>query len=344
VLDSSDLVRYLIGLLLVCVFSVSDAQNLQNGLLACYSFTGNAQDGTSNANHGTVFNAKLVPDRFGSANSAYEFTGSKYIAIPAAPFLNRNYSYSCWAKMYTIPTMGESNTVISIGDNNTGYHQTINFNNNYGTFGFVGINGGGFNSGGPENVTGVQTNALADAFAWYHIVSMRSDTEMKLYVNGVLIGTSSTNNSLPKYGSPNAALIGMRSNMTLPFDGAIDDIAIYNRTLTEAEVLKLFNDGLACDETLVAGQPFFIPNIITPDNGDTLNQIFTLYFIRNKEYVAYDGDAPFTMDIYNRWEKKVFTTTNGAEGWTGQSLTTGVYYFTIRVGTNEFKGWVHLVK
>ena len=56
---------------------------LTDGLVANYTFTGNASDGTSNENNGTVRNATLTTDRFGEANSAYYFDGNEdYISIP----------------------------------------------------------------------------------------------------------------------------------------------------------------------------------------------------------------------------------------------------------------------
>ena len=56
---------------------------LTDGLVANYTFTGNANDGTSNENNGTVTNATLTTDRFGEANSAYYFDGDEdYISVP----------------------------------------------------------------------------------------------------------------------------------------------------------------------------------------------------------------------------------------------------------------------
>ncbi|TGO02513.1 hypothetical protein PN36_23830 [Candidatus Thiomargarita nelsonii] len=50
--------------------------DLSDGLVAYYPFDGNAQDASGNGNHGTVNGATLTEDRFGSADSAYEFDGN----------------------------------------------------------------------------------------------------------------------------------------------------------------------------------------------------------------------------------------------------------------------------
>jgi len=55
--------------------SLALAQIPTAGLVAHYPFNGNANDESGNANHGTVYDATLVPDRFGNANSAYSFDG-----------------------------------------------------------------------------------------------------------------------------------------------------------------------------------------------------------------------------------------------------------------------------
>ena len=48
---------------------------LQQGLVAWYSFDGNASDMSGNGHHGTVHGASLGTDRHGQANRAYSFDG-----------------------------------------------------------------------------------------------------------------------------------------------------------------------------------------------------------------------------------------------------------------------------
>jgi hypothetical protein len=56
--------------------------NLKNGLVACYPFNTYANDESGNGNNGIVNGATLTTDRFGKANSAYNFNGSSYIELP----------------------------------------------------------------------------------------------------------------------------------------------------------------------------------------------------------------------------------------------------------------------
>ena len=64
--------------------------NLTQGLIAYYPFNGNANDASSNGNNGSPQNGvQITSDRFGNANSAYQFDGiNDYITIPGANSLN----------------------------------------------------------------------------------------------------------------------------------------------------------------------------------------------------------------------------------------------------------------
>lgn len=229
----------------VCAAVPAFAQvDLQRGLVACYPFSGNTNDGSGHGYHGTVSGATLTTDRFGAAGSAYRFDGSDYIQIPAAPFTNSNYSYSVWARTSSTPGIGMTCNIFSIGDG-TSMHQTVNMSNSYSTAGFVGITVGGYNTGNPPT-TSVQSGILPEIDRWYHIVSVRVDNEMRMYVDGVLIGRASTNMNMPYYGTGVSAYFGARCNLTQFFDGVIDDVVIYNRALTEDEVGELYQRGIPC--------------------------------------------------------------------------------------------------
>jgi hypothetical protein len=59
---------------------------MKNGLLAYYPFCGNANNALGAGNNGTIYNATLTTDRFGNANSAYNFNGTNaYIDFGANP-------------------------------------------------------------------------------------------------------------------------------------------------------------------------------------------------------------------------------------------------------------------
>ncbi|PIR70527.1 MAG: hypothetical protein COU46_01155, partial [Candidatus Niyogibacteria bacterium CG10_big_fil_rev_8_21_14_0_10_42_19] len=80
---------------------------------------------------------------------------------------------------------------------------------------------------------------------WYHIVfvwNKTSDTQ-KIYWNGVEQSVSLTQGT---WGSNNIGTniyIGTRFSATELFDGLIDEVRVYNRTLTSDEILQLYQLG-----------------------------------------------------------------------------------------------------
>lgn len=225
--------------------------NLTEGLIGCYSFSGDATDRSIKQNHGTIHGAVLTSDRFGSTNSAYLFNGfNSFISISSAGLKNPKYSYSIWAKVSTNPGEGNSGILFSIGDEVNSKHQTVNVANVYASNELVGWNVGGYNNGTP-GTTSLQSKVMPVVGQWYHLVGTRNGNEMKMYINGVLVTTGSTFGLQPYYGDNTTAHIGLRCNYTQPFDGVIDDFAIYDREITPSEVMKLYQDGLPCNDFYV---------------------------------------------------------------------------------------------
>jgi hypothetical protein len=105
------------------------------------------------------------------------------------------------------------------------------------------------------------------AGVWTHLVGTFSSTQNRaqLYINGALAGTSNTNTSQPIDWDPipwNVA-IGCYNddNEAIGFDGIIDEVAVWNRELTGAEITSLYNGG--------AGVALDVPGPMfpTPING-----------------------------------------------------------------------------
>lgn len=70
-----------------------------NGLIGWWPFNGNANDESVNTNDGTVNGATLTTDRFGNANSAYQFNGTtSFITLPSNvnQLIDSSYTISFW--------------------------------------------------------------------------------------------------------------------------------------------------------------------------------------------------------------------------------------------------------
>ena len=104
----------------------------------------------------------------------------------------------------------------------------------------------GNNTGGGE-VTAKTSNGYNDG-NWHHVICT-SDTNMKIYVDGVLDIQASI--STPTVSSSQFLVIGRNgSSGTLPFNGELDEVAIFNSVLSSCDIKGIYEAT-----TTVAGQP-----------------------------------------------------------------------------------------
>ena len=117
--------------------------------------------------------------------------------------------------------------------------------------------------------------------SWNHISCTYDGADAKIYINGVLRNTWTPTQPYTVYYSPtyNELRIANRSDTTgAPFVGKIDETAIFNTALTEAQVLEIYNNGRPKDLTTFSGtapiswwrlgeNAYFINNDITLPNS-----------------------------------------------------------------------------
>jgi hypothetical protein len=241
--------NFLLTLFIVVAVSCSkdsgSNQNLSSGLVACYSLNGNAKDNTANHNDGTLHGGTSASDHLGNSNGAYQFNGtSDYISLPAQTLMNNNYSYSIWMKVDVLPASGTAVCIFSIGDVNDSKHQTLAMANTYSSGNVTGMSVGGYNNGTPAQSSNL-TN-LPTVGTWTHIVGVRNNTSLLMYVNGNLVSSADASGTTPYYGTTVAAYLGARCNLTQYFKGTIDSFMIYSRAITADEVSALYKQTAPC--------------------------------------------------------------------------------------------------
>ena len=105
---------FLIALAVACMFGSAAYAGLDDGLMAYYPFSGNANDASGNGNDGTVHGATLTEDRLGNANSAYNFDGvNDYLEVPKINLDGSSFSISAWINLSDISGY---NTIYSNGE------------------------------------------------------------------------------------------------------------------------------------------------------------------------------------------------------------------------------------
>jgi len=231
--------KIITSFIFILLFAGTTHSSLNDGLVAYYPFNGNANDESGNENDGTVQGATLVEDRFGNAHSAFSFDGNDYINLGQSSSLSFNGKFTIitWVKTYSI--LRTYSTIIS--REWSGGHQSF----------WLGLCSS--NSLGTE-ITSDYSNYLQCADrsiqseVWQQIAMLYDDSLqlIQVFINGNLAkewggiqGEYIEDKNLP-------VIIGTievrQGSFHDSFKGAIDDLRIYNRVLSEYEIQELFNE------------------------------------------------------------------------------------------------------
>ncbi|MEI7954951.1 MAG: LamG-like jellyroll fold domain-containing protein, partial [Verrucomicrobiota bacterium] len=167
-------------------------------------------------------------------NPSVFFNGGGSTRAPFSPSLNpTQFSVECWVK----PTDSTVQYLVALQDRTTGSRTGYAiWKNNGGGPGF----GMQWTSSGTTNPI---INAVSAAVAGtsYHVVGTYDGTTFKLYVNGVL-ENSADSTYVPASPTQPGFTIGTRNGST----GApsyIQDVALYSRALTPAEILSHYHNA-----------------------------------------------------------------------------------------------------
>jgi hypothetical protein len=89
-----------------------------------------------------------------------------------------------------------------------------------------------------SDTAGVRGNTTLSTGAWYHVAATWDGSTAKIYVNGVLDNTPVSRTAM--LGTDTRALyLGGRMGSTDMFNGQIQNVAVYNRALSQAEIARL---------------------------------------------------------------------------------------------------------
>jgi hypothetical protein len=204
-----------------------------DGLVGWWPFNGNANDESGNGNDGVVNGATLTEDRFGNVNNAYNFqsANSNYISINNNPVQNGTASISGWFN----PTAPIGGPIIHIGSDNS---TAANCNGYFFGFGTI-ANPTGNNLLLDASCQGnYNTEWIATPNTWYHFTLIRTQNNLTAYINGNMVGSYTPTGIISP--SNNIFFGSTFSSNSVFYNGIIDDIAIYNRALTEQEIQSLY--------------------------------------------------------------------------------------------------------
>ena len=208
--------------------SGSDSSNV-DGLVAYYSFDGNANDEQGN-NDGTVNGAELTEDRNGVANNAYYFDGDDdriTLPININPDVMPELTITAWVRSDD----GEG-TVVSHDrlDNASGFERTFTIDTRGGGTGWSAF------AGSASQVIGFIPVEVGE-WAFVAVIYDQPNERVKFFVNeqsregagflgdGLSVTTLGTNPGFPAEAY---------------FEGAIDEVRFYDRALSDAEIETIY--------------------------------------------------------------------------------------------------------
>ena len=250
--------RYLLLLVMLCLSVEATPPNLlrelgarrraaaqvafpTNGLVAYWSFdsvSGNTVEDTFGDNDGTAVGEPLFGTEYGVNGDGVRLVAAETQSITVTHddslnFTASSFSISAW---FNTSTTGVRQFIASKRDENTGdggYSLRVNEDSKI----RAGVGRGG------NNTFFSTIGTYADG-QWHHVVFVgsRDANAMYLYVNGVLDATSGAWSTRPM-DTTNNFTIGNEPDSVGFFNGSLDEIAIWNRALTDDEVSEIYNDG-----------------------------------------------------------------------------------------------------
>ena len=201
--------------------------SLNNGLISYWKMDGNSIDskGTNNGSDSNMTysytNSKL------NQNAVFNGTNSK-INIPSSSSLNSPSSaltYSIW-----INSNITTSQIVAI-------KYIVGASGDY----FFSINSGAWRAASAGGTGTIVNPTSFTTGIWYHLcLTWSSGILLTFYINGVLVGTDNTPGNI---SSTNFSMDIGSYNASTFFNGKIDEIALWNRVLTQNEISQLYNNG-----------------------------------------------------------------------------------------------------
>jgi hypothetical protein len=324
----------LITAVLLGITAATLAQNVPSyvptdGLVGWWPFNGNANDESGNGNDGVVNGATLTEDRFGNNASAFHFVNPNDLiqVNPSNVSPLNSISIFCWFRI----------------ENTTAFTHLISkrFSNDgspYNSFVLVEQGPSVYDDQEFEifeadifTDTGLNftsSNNQVSTNSWNFIGLTYDGVSLRLYENGNLTaeqahsGTIQYNN-LPLYFGGN----GWNQSMI----GSLDDIALFDRALSQEEITALYNSNI-CFQTITVTDTLLINIGITSFNPVSYNNTIKIFPNPSNDHITIDyGDysslSGYQLVIENSIGQEMFQASINQQtsyidlaNWTGNGL------------------------
>ncbi len=160
---------------------------------------------------------------------------------------------------------------------------------------------------GRVRIGGVTTTVIASSGnlntgSWHHAALTYDGSNVRLYLDGVQVGSRSLSGIIDTAPSINVAVGGQPDQSTRLWDGYIDDVRILNRALTSAEVAGIAagggsapvatDDSYSTDNTSTLSVP--AAGVLTNDSGTSLSAVTLTTTTNGTLVLNTDGSFDYT--------------------------------------------------
>ncbi len=323
--------------------SLNPTSDITDGLVAYWPMnetSGINVDETIGNNDGTATGTQIVDGVISKARS-FNGTSSDYISLPGFYIgATNNVSFSAWVKT-----------------NSVGTRQTIFSQNN--TAGALQVEVGSCNGSSGAVCTMIsgiwisQANSVIDT-GWHHLVYTRNGAGANhhIYVDG--IEQALTINATNSYVDTNSIKYFAERVNNQWFNGYLDDVRLYNRTLTPTEVTTLSNyTGPEVASLTISGNltvssgTFVAPATLTIGGNFTNNDIFTnnggtVVFADASQpsVVSGSGAISFSNLSVTTPLKQLIFASGKAVSITGVLTLTGAYGYPVQINATSSTQWL----
>ena len=157
--------------------------------------------------------------------------------------LSTNHSFCAWINLEAMPTNAQATILMKYNDtNNASYVVSVDKSNSKLRYSIGGSS------------TAYSTSTISASSGWTHVAFTHDGSVGRWYINGIL-DSSMTFESIQRWGD-GALYIGRAIDLQTyfgRFEGGVDEVSLWNRTLSQAEVQYAMGNSLAGTESGLAG-------------------------------------------------------------------------------------------
>lgn len=332
----SKLLFLAVALSLSWTMTKAQSSTITDGMVAYYPFNGNANDESGNGNNGTPMSSvTLTTGVGGDNNGAYLFGGYDnpgHISIPNSESLA--LSNAATISAYIKPTSWVSKD---------GYGRRVEsggvmcfFAKSHDRSGMVFLFSG--KDEGINNFASCSNNTLDINYQsqgnylnkWIHIAYVFTGNKVRLYVDGKQVAEKDHTSNFSVMNNQ-ALYIGKYSDSWYPFNGAIDEVRMYNRALSANEIQQLAN---------FSGSTVSAPSATTWEARNITSSSATLRAVVNPNgastaYAFWWGTNSSSLDNHNNLTTLPAGTSNVSVEYELTGLTPNTTYYYQIAATNS---------